>query len=190
MPFLDNMWMDLWLNWSGPNSSAAGAQTVLYNGHTAFSGWGLFILDSGQLSVLVGGVEVITANIFVTPGTWQEVRVSRINGVFSLEVDGIEYPLSDQPIPNPLGQCGCQEVVLAGNGSAVFDNPPDAHDGFNGMLDDIRINGVGKPPKAGLLFWHLDEGSGTTATDIHGNILTLIPDPTTGYPAWVPGHGK
>lgn len=181
VPFLDNLFMDVWLDWNGPNGNGVG-QTVLYNGQTALSGWGIFLADSGQVGVLVGGVDVLFGNVTMVAGTWHQVRVSRIGGVFTLEVDGVEYPLSNQATPNPLGQCGCQEALLVGNGSGVFDNPQDAPDGYNGVLDNIRIAGVGQPPKARLLFWHLDEGAGSTATDIHGNIMTL-----SGNPAWVQG---
>jgi len=187
IPFTNNLWMDVKVNWNG--STGSGGQTVLYNGHSGCTGWGVFLTDSGQLGVLVGGVDIALSTAILAPGEWHNVRVSRVDEIFSLELDGVEYPLSSNPSPTPIGGCSnpaVQEAVLVGNGSGVLDTPGSSPgDAYNGVVDSVRINGIGKPPKAGLTFWHLDEGSGATATDIHGKVLTLHFDPQ-----WVPGHGK
>lgn len=113
--------------------------------------------------------------------------MSRVGGVFSLELDGIEYSVSSNPTPTPIGACfnpAVHEALIVGNGSGVFDSPGSiTGDAYNGVVDSVRINGVGKPPKAPLSFWHLDEGTGSTATDIHGTVLTLHDGPQ-----WVGGH--
>ena len=187
IPYIDNLWMDLWTNWSGPTGS--GGQTIVYNGHSGCTGWGIFIVDSGHLGVFAGGIDIALSAAQLTAGAWHQVRAMRVNQTFSIELDGVEYPLSSNPTPRPIGGCfnpAVHEALIVGSGSGVFDTPDSSPgDAYNGMVDSIRVNGIGKPPKAGLAFWHLNEGQGSSASDIHGLTLTLH-----NGPLWVAGHGQ
>ena len=177
----DDLWMDVWLQWAGPATTISSVQTPVYNGNSGCSGWGITLLDAtGQVGILAGGVAVVVAPVFLTPGQWQHVRAARLGGVFELSVDDVVYPLSGNPTPNSLGTCR-PEVTSIGSGTSVTRST----DPYNGVIDKVRINVIGATFQDGLTFWKLDEGSGTTATDIHGTIMRLI-----GNPAWVAGASK
>lgn len=189
----DDMWMDVWLKWTGPAGTNSSLQTPIYNGNSGCSGWGITLLDAtGQVGILVGGVAVETSNAFLTPGEWQHIRASRHGGIFQLKVDGVDYPLSGNPTPNAIGSssfCASGEATTIGSGSTPVWSAdpfyPGSRDPYNGAIDKVRMNVIGSKSKDKLTFWHLDEGSGTTATDIHGAVMTLI-----GSPAWVSGSSK
>jgi len=187
IPHVENLWMDLWANWSGPTGS--GGQTIMYNGHSGCTGWGIFVADSGHLGVLVGGIDFAMSAAQLAAGAWHQVRAARVDQTFSIELDGVEYPLSANPTPRPIAGCfnpAVHEALIVGVGSGVFDSPGSSPgDAYNGVVDSVRVNGIGKPPKAGLAFWKLDEGNGSIASDIHGLTLTLH-----NGPFWVAGHGR
>ena len=154
---------------------------------TAAAAAGALLIDAtGQVGILVGGVAVVVAPVFLTPEQWQHVRAARLGGVFKLRVDDVVYSLSGNPTPNSLGTCP-PEVTTIGSGTSplLANGSARSSDPYNGVIDEVRIKVIGTPPQDGLTFWPLDEGSGTTATDIHGIVMTLM-----GHPAWVCGADK
>jgi len=93
----DNFTVELWVKFN-PNSD--GYQSLFYNGSSGGNGFGIYVLPSGQLLILNGGVGFVDLNISLTPGTWQHLAIVRNAGTWYSYLNGVEYATNDTTSPN------------------------------------------------------------------------------------------
>ncbi len=183
----DNMTVEAWVNWDG---QASGRQSIIYNGNTGSSGYGIYLYDGAtpprSISILCGGKGWVTSSTELPAGSWHHLAAVRSAGVWKLYMDGVERALSNTSVvPNvPVGKFD----IAAGTGGGG--------DRFKGKVDEVRIWTTARTKDqiqasygslagndAGLTaYWRMDEGSGTYTVDGsgHGNTLTLY-----GSPSWI-----
>ncbi len=110
--------------WVRSNGNTTNNATLVYNGNTASSGWGLFRLGSNY-GFLYGGVTL--AGLTPVTGSWTHLALVRDGGVTSFYVNG-------QLIPTAAG------APIAPAGSfLVGGNPLVATEGFDGLIDEVRV---------------------------------------------------
>ena len=158
--------LEAWVKFASP--TAAG-QMIVYNGHTAVSGWGIF-LAGNQVCLLAGGVDAPCSPATLIVGQWQHVSAERrADGSITLAVDGVEYALEIGA--NPLGGAfASQERTLVGRGTGPEDATDTPGDVFNGLIDDVRIT-----TSAGAVIeaWSFDASTTEQTTGVNGATLFL-----------------
>ncbi len=168
----DNLTIEAWVKWSGGSS-----QTVVYNGTDGSNGFGIKITP--EIAVECGGSGSAVSSVQFAPGTWQHVAAVRESGgTWKLYLNGLERPLSGNPVP------------AVPTGSAVIGA------GFSGQIDELRIWNTARSQiqiqdnmsraltgsESGLAaYYHFDHASGTVLTDrTSGHNDGVI----SGSPSW------
>lgn len=123
----DNVTLTAWVKSSGATSAH---QTILANGNTATSGYGLFLNhgDGDRLSILVAGVNVAGSQVVLTSGEWTHVAAVRRSGTWELYVNGEVVPITNS---------GATPVTPT-TGTVIGNDQSNNH-AFNGLIDDARI---------------------------------------------------
>ncbi|MBS1645985.1 MAG: T9SS type A sorting domain-containing protein [Bacteroidetes bacterium] len=173
----DNITFGAYVNWSGVNTG--GNQMIVTNGNTASSGYALFMDNSQYLSIVVGGVFVLTSTVTVAPNVWTNVMVTSQGNNWMLYVNGAAYTFTTTVTPNiPSGS------FAIGSNQAGTEN-------FDGDIDEVRLwnralcqteiqnylYGELPMPQNGLLaYYKFNEGAAgannasvTTVSDSSGN---------------------
>ncbi len=181
----DNLTMEAWVKWDGVTTGSN--EFLFYNGNTSFNGYGLFLNagNSYQLSILLGGNDVLNSTRSLTPNVWQHVAVSRSStGEWSLYIDG-----------RNTGDSWYFASPYAPTDSTTVGSNQAGGEVFGGQVDEFRIWKIARTPGqilAGALsavsvsdtnlvgYWRFDEAAGTTAADSTPNArnLALINGPT------------
>jgi len=120
----DNFGVEAWVK---SNGSTANLATLVYNGNSSSSGWGLF-RRFGNWTFLYGGVTFGAGAAPVTTN-WTHLALVRSGGVASFYVNG-QVNDSATVAPNaPAGGFG-----IGGNSLAAFDL-----EYFDGLIDEVRV---------------------------------------------------
>lgn len=121
----DNFGLELWVK----PDTAAGTQCLAYNGSSAASGWGLYLL-AGKYQGLIGGRALLEGPTAI-PGVWTHLALVRDSGVMTLYINGTATATSAVAPGVPAGRfaLGVQPQTL----SAEF---------FAGSMDEVRVFGV------------------------------------------------
>jgi hypothetical protein len=119
----DNFGLETWVK----PTSVTSSQTIVYNGNTSTSGWGLRIdgTDSAY-TALFGGVTIFGSSP-ANPNVWTHLALVRDNGLSTLYVNGTAVAISTA-VPN----------FPAGN-FAVATAPESPNTFFAGEVDESRI---------------------------------------------------
>ena len=123
----DNITMSAWVKWNG---STSDHQMILNNGNSATSGYGIF-LDHGngdRLSVLAGGVLIMSSQTVLPTGQWMLVTATRSGGTWSLYVNGSSVAITNSTT-TPVVPSGATTIGAAQGGI----------ENFNGAVDDVRF---------------------------------------------------
>lgn len=163
----DNLTLEAWVRWDG----GTAGQTILYNGNSSTSGYGLYVKSGGAVSVLLGGVGwVDCTTCLLSPGVWTHLAAERHMGMWMfLQDGGSRSASSGQTLtPNPP------------SGQFSIGADPSGAEPFNGAVDEVRIWNTALPPASiqqertvalfgnenGLAgYYRLDEGGGATSAD-------------------------
>lgn len=126
----DNFGVEAWVK----PASVTSDQTIVYNGDTAMSGWGLRIrgVDSTYCA-LFGGVTFIGSGP-ATPNVWTHLALVRNNGVATFYVNGVPAGTPDNP-PTTGGTPNLPSGNFAVG--APPQNPPSQP--FVGSVDEVRV---------------------------------------------------
>jgi hypothetical protein len=172
---MENVEMSAWVRWAGPAGVPDTTQMLFYNGNSSCGGWGVLIDDaSGQILILVGGINIIGTDASLRFGRWQHLVVSRRDNAYTLLLDGIPLAVHGADGPYPLGTC-LPDEFLVGAGS----NGP-ASSGFKGSIAEVLVGTAN--PATNVANWPFDECAGSLATDTHGLVMEL-----EGNPLWACG---
>lgn len=169
----DNLRMEALVRYDGPSDNGG---VLIYNGDSAFNGWGLLMdgtnagSNAGRLRILAGGVTVQDSQQVLTLpiGVWQRVRVESRGQRVTLS-----FPGHDDPGPVfSFGTVPRNDVIF------LLEKEPSkprviVGQGFNGLIKDVRFTSLDTPNTV-LEFWRLNDGTGSTATSVEGDILDLF----------------
>lgn len=97
--------------------------------------YGLFLHPNGDLSCTAGGS--VTAQANIQPNHWTHVACTHANGTISIYADGT---LVNSGGGAALPTANTSGITLGGN------NPPGGGSPLNGVLDQVRLFGVGLTP--------------------------------------------
>jgi|GEM_PF-756643 len=187
----DNVTMEAWVYWEGQSGNAG----ILYQGHSASSGYGIYVLDGSGLTILVGSVRNMETGIQLPTNGWHHIAAVRESGSWMFYLDGIAHtPSYNYETPHPP------------SGKFNIGSLTDGTNPLNGKIDEVRVWNVARSQtqirtsysslagnETGLAaYWRLDEGSGTTSGDGsgHGNTATMYNSSTWGTstaPVTTPG---
>ena len=119
----NNFGIELWVR---PDTNNV-TQCLAYNGNSGSSGWGLYLLSSGQYVGLFGGAAFV-GTATATNGVWAHLALVRDSGVATLYVNGVPSgSAANNPNP-PTGQF------------AVATQPQSlTTEFFTGSLDEVRV---------------------------------------------------
>lgn len=167
----DNMAMEAVVRWNGPNALHNG-ESIIYNGHSAVTGWGIFLID-GYVGVLAGGIDIPMSPLRLTPGVKHYVYVQRVDGIVTVMVDDQVHVLGGLGV-NPISNFpGISRTSIGAAG-----NPCCGGDFFNGSIDKVTVYNLNSHTV--IEGWNFVFGSGTTSVGRNGTVLNLI------NTAWVP----
>ncbi|MBS1645984.1 MAG: VCBS repeat-containing protein [Bacteroidetes bacterium] len=173
----DNITFGAYVNWSGVNTG--GNQMIVSNGNTGSSGYALFMDNSQYLSVVVGGVFILTSTVTVAPNVWTNVMVTSQGNNWMLYVNGAAYTFTTTVIPNTPS--GSFAIGSNQGGTEKFDGDIDEVRFWNRALCQTEIQnylyGELPMPQNGLLAYYkfnegaagLNNASVTTIRDSSGN---------------------
>ena len=110
----------MWAKWN----ASSGNELVLYNGHSGYSGYGIMLYSGNgmNLTVLLGGISFLNANVGLQPGKWTHLATVRRNGVWELWMDGSMVAITNN---------GTAPAVPFGNVQVGLN--------FTGLIDNARI---------------------------------------------------
>lgn len=126
----DNVTLSAWARWAG---GLAAGQTIVYNGNSGASGYGLFLdqPSGNKIVALIGGKIIYYTNATLpTDGTWKNVVLVRRSGTWELYVNGVQQGFTNGPAtiaPN---------VPTSGT---YIGNTGTLNGSYNGFIDDVRI---------------------------------------------------
>jgi hypothetical protein len=129
-------------------------------------------------------------------GKWAHLAVTKAGSQFAFYLDGTAFATftADQADYQRNRNFDFRIGARMGNGG------PDSY--FDGLIDDVRVYEVGRPPAAiqsdwqsEILsipsdladYWRFDEGSGTLVADSAGPWTGLLKGDGTTTPTWIPG---
>ena len=123
----DNLTMSAWVKWDGATSDH---QMIVYNGHSAFDGYGLMLNQSNgnRVTILVGGVAFVSSQETLTADRWTHVAAIRKNGTWSLYLDGQSATLS-----------AAGSVPKTPTGLTRAGGTQSSTGYFNGIVDEVSI---------------------------------------------------
>ncbi len=126
----DNVTLAAWVKWQGPNN-AGGIQAVVYNGNTATSGYGIYMDNNGDVSILIGGVTFIGTDVTLTvDNKWHHIAAERNNGTWLIYLDGVQQNVTSANTATPYVPLGNLTIGARTTGDNEF---------FHGLIDDVRI---------------------------------------------------
>ncbi len=117
-----NVTLEGWVKYAG-----GVGQTILYNGNTSTSGYGIIIDGSGNIAGLLGSVTVASTGVSPTIGTWTHLALVGSGTSWSIYKDGTLIH-SFSATPN-----------TPTNGFAIGANPQTGTANFNGVIDEVRF---------------------------------------------------
>ncbi len=116
--------MEAMVNWNGVPAS----QILVYNGHSATSGYGLYLsATGGSVHLLCGGIQLLSLNYTLTPNVWKKLSLTLNNNVVDFYENGVLIYHGSYPTPN-TPNTGFYIGVNAMGGEF-----------FNGMIDEVRF---------------------------------------------------
>lgn len=121
---IDNVTISAWVYWKG----GAQGQVIAYNGNTASSGYGLYLLD-GKVHILLGGVDMGNTSIEMPLNSWHHLAIVRNSGIFTFYLDGKLQAFINSNPHTPINH-----MLIGGNSNG--------NETFNGLIDDVRIYGT------------------------------------------------
>lgn len=98
--------------------------------------YGFFVYPGGDLICTAGGS--LTAQADIQPNRWTHVACTHANGTISIYADGV---LITSGSAGALPTANTTGITLGGN------NPPGGGSPLNGLLDQVRLFGVGRTPQ-------------------------------------------
>ena len=126
---IDNVTLAAWVKWEGPNNISS-PQTILYNGNSGTSGYGMYLWSDGSIFILAGGVAIISTNItLTTDNTWHHLAAKRESGTWTIFFDGTQQTVTVNNNATPNIPSG--DLIIGGNNLVS--------ESFNGVIDDVRI---------------------------------------------------
>ena len=119
--------IEAWVKWDG---SGGGRQSIIYNGSTGSSGYGLYLVG-GQIEALLGGVAFVDG-VSLTPGEWTHLALARNSTTLTLYKNGVliatstaaPFSLNNPNVPNENFTIGANNL-----GGEVF----------KGSIDEVRF---------------------------------------------------
>jgi uncharacterized repeat protein (TIGR03803 family) len=125
----DTITLEARVNWNG---TTGANEMIINNGNSGNSGYSIFVNHSNadKLSVVIGGVAVMSSTASLTQGTWQMVSLVRNNGTWTLYVDGVAHTLTPNT-SNPAPVVG--KFTIGANQGGT--------ENFNGTIDEVRFWG-------------------------------------------------
>lgn len=180
---VDDLRLEATVKWLGPSTRGS---LIVYNGHGAVSGWGIFVLAStdtpaNSVAVLAGGVVVAPSPITLTAGKWQRVRMDRVDQVVTLSVRDVERDDDDDDDDTSVQtySFGVIPVNPVGGGFRHIEQTQ-VGDAFNGFIENARIKGLDASESV-IESWAFNHGTpagryelfGTTSTGVNGHVLNL-----------------
>jgi len=176
-----NVTLEAWLRWDG----GSGAQAVVYNGNSATSGYGIFVVD-GNVRILAGGVDWATcATCSLAPGEWTHLAVVRTTNTWFMFQNGWPQEL-DKPSLSPHPPSGLFSLASSPAGGELF----------TGALDEVRVWNMARSARdiaydfahrlagdePGLAhYYRFDDGHGSMLTDASGGLPVVL----VGSPIWI-----
>jgi VCBS repeat-containing protein len=201
---IDHITLEAWIYLD----HTSGAHHVFFNGNGASSGYGIYV-SGATVNVLMGAVGWIVCaagdsynaanNAVLTAGQWTHVAATRNSGDGG--TDGWKVYVNGHRLAtqfNPAG--GASGIPNALNGSSYVQIGSSDFDPAGLSVSEARIweraltqaeiqanmSGTVAANASDLVgYWKLNDGSGTTVTDIQTN-RAAINLPITGTAAWVP----
>jgi hypothetical protein len=193
---LDNLRLEATVKWLGP---ANAGSLLVYNGSGSVSGWGILLFGSNDsppnvISVLAGGVTIVSSPLTLTAGQWQHIQMDRIGQVVTvlLEDVGGDDDHHDRDHGHHHAQTFSFGVIPANPVGGQFTSIEGTNVGtaFNGFIRDANVTTLGTPDVV-VESWDFTKGTpfgpltvfGPAATGINGHTLT------TKNVSWaVPNH--
>lgn len=118
----DNFGVEAWVKW---NAGTPGSVSIIYNGNSSTSGWGIYQYGTNY-GLLYGGN--LAASVTPVSNQWTELALVRDNGTTTFYVNGVaSYSSAAGPNP-PAGGVGIGGNSLI-SGAELF----------NGTIDEVRI---------------------------------------------------
>ncbi len=119
--------LEAWIYWDGDTTES---DTIFYNGDTSLDGFGLYMVNTGELAILTGGVALAPVDFTMTPATWTHVVMVRDPVFWNFYVNGAARTIqgSLEALPNPAGGV----LQLGGNRPAFTEL-------FGGRIDEAAI---------------------------------------------------
>jgi len=118
----DDFGVEAWVKW---NAGTPGSVSIIYNGNSSTSGWGIYQYGTNY-GLLYGGN--LAASVTPVSNQWTELALVRDNGTTTFYVNGVaSYSSAAGPNP-PAGG-----VAIGGN-SLIS-----GAELFNGTIDEVRI---------------------------------------------------
>jgi hypothetical protein len=180
---IDNITMSAWVKWNGATSDH---QVILNNGSTATSGYSIF-LDHGngnKLSLLAGGIAVMSSQTTLPVGQWALITATRSAGTWNLYVNGAAVAITNGGT-TPHVPAGTTTIGAAQGGIQNFNGSVDDVRLYNGALSSNSVIALYHEVPTPVAYWKLDETSGTSAADSSGNNNTGT---VYGTANWVSGE--
>jgi hypothetical protein len=171
--------LEAWVRWDGGTS----LQTVVYNGNSSTSGYGIY-LENGGVKILAGGrgwSSCTTCSL--VQGAWTHLAAARSNNTWSVFQDGLAQTVGN-----------AQLSPAAPSGALSLASSPSGLERLIGAIDEVRVWTVARTgtqiaegytvsltgTEPGLAtYYRIDEGQGTVTNDVAGNLpVTLYSAPT------------
>ena len=181
---LDDLRLEATVKWLGPSTPGS---LIVYNGHGAVSGWGILLFGSSDtppnaISVLAGGVTIVSSPLTLTPGRWQHIQMDRVSQVVTMTLQDVAGDGDDHDHGHGAVQTYSFGVIPANPVGGVYSSieGTDVGNAFNGFIRDARVETLNGTP-AVVESWRFTEGTpfgrltlfGPTATGVNGHVLHL-----------------
>ncbi|MBU1717765.1 MAG: lamin tail domain-containing protein, partial [Bacteroidetes bacterium] len=124
-----NVTMEAWVNWNGVETG--NPEIIVNNGHTSLRGFGMFLNpgDNYDMSVIVGGVDILQTDFHLPINRWCHVALVNNAGNWEFYADGVSYPVLNFAWPNAPLISDKATIGANQNGAEVFP----------GKIDEVRI---------------------------------------------------
>jgi len=173
-----NFTIEAWVKWDG----TGGNQAIVYNGHAGNSGYGIYLMSSGEIRVLIGGVTFVNSSAYLTSGEWTHLAIARNGTTLTLYKNGAS-------IANSIA------APYMPNGKFTIGANVDGGETFKGSIDEVRfwteersqsqiesdMNILSLPQTNLLAYYNFNNGTPngdntaiTTIPDVTGNGNTLM----------------
>ena len=176
-----NVTLEAWLRWDG----GSGSQAVLYNGNSATSGYGIYIVD-GSVRILTGGIGwAICTTCSLAPGEWTHLAAVRTTNAWFMFQNSMPQAL-DNPSLSSHPPSGRFSLASSPAGGEMF----------TGVLDEVRVWNTARSPRdiaddfarrlagneLGLAhYYRFDDERGAVLSDAAGGLPVLL----VANPIWI-----